>query len=110
MQTIGGRVPLVKFVGTTNHLNGTTRIKLADGPDGVREIVRGGDAMEVSSEELRDVLGCGCPIEIVDDAEVGVSAPGPGSVSPPTSSDPAFATSTTFKPPTSSPVSPGEPG
>jgi hypothetical protein len=103
-------VPLVKFVGTTNHLNGTTRIKLADGPDGVREIVRGGDAMEVLSEELRDVLGCGCPIEIVDDAEVGVSAPGPGSVSPPTRPDPAFATTTAFKPPTSSPVSPGEPG
>jgi len=108
MQTIGGRVPLVKFVGTTNHLNGTTRIKLADGPDGIREIVRGGDAMEVSSEELRDVLGCGCPIEIVDDAEAGVAAPGP---SQPAASSGALGSGLTFPPSqaSSSSAPPGSP-
>jgi hypothetical protein len=72
-------MPLVKYIRNPSPDDNTGEVRLAGG----RSLVRGGDALEVSAEELYAITANGYQLEVVD----GSPAPAPEtSSSPPTQS------------------------
>lgn len=84
-------MPRVKYIGNPSSEDNTGEIRLADG----RSLVLGGEAIEVSAEELYAIAANGYQIEVVN----GPSAPAPeASPPPPTQSFGASPTSTDASP------------
>jgi hypothetical protein len=80
-------MPLVKYISNPSPEDQTNEVKLSGG----RSLVRGGEALELSAEELYAIASNGYQLEVVD----GSPAPAPEvSPSPPTQSFGASPTST----------------
>ena len=84
-------MPRVKYIGNPSSEDNTGEIKLSGG----RSLVLGGDALELSAEEVYSITSNGYQLEVVD----GPSAPAPEvSPPPPTQSFGASPTSTDASP------------
>ena len=84
-------MPLVKYIGNPSPDDNTGEVRLAGG----RSLVRGGDALEVSAEELYAIAANGYQIEVVDGSPAPAHEPSP---SPSTQSFGASPTSTDASP------------
>lgn len=97
-------MPLVKYLGNATAEDNTEIIHLADDEEGnPRELVRGGDPLEVTGEELQTMAG-NYQVEVVEDpssAAPAPSAPTPGAGASPSGSGISSSTP---------PVSPGASG
>ena len=85
-------MPRVKYTANPSPEDQTNEVKLSGG----RSLVRGGDALEVSAEELYAIAANGYQIEVVD------GSPAPAHESSPSPSTQSFGAS-----PTSTDASPG---
>lgn len=114
-------MPRVKFIGGASREDNTEIIKLADADDGTpRHIYRGGEAVEVTHEELKQ-LASGYEVQVIEDESASSSSPlvdsdessGPGTV-PPTGAStassagsPATPSASAGSPASSDPISRG---
>lgn len=98
-------MPLVKYLGNATAEDNTEIIHLVDDEEGnPRELVRGGDPLEVTGEELQTMAG-NYQVEVIEDESVSSAAPAPSA--PPTPGAPPSGSGISSSTP---PVSPGASG